>query len=175
METLKVPVSPHDHAQGPLNAPLILVQYGDYECPYCGMAYPIVKQVQRHFGAKLRFVFRNFPIPEAHPQALSAAQVAEFAAVHAKFWQMHDLLYENQADLGLELYLALAEKLELSVAAMQNALEQGSYRQRIEADVLGGERSGVNGTPTFFINGKRHGASYEYDVLATALNRALQN
>jgi protein-disulfide isomerase len=175
METLRAPVSPHDHAQGPLNASLILLQYGDYECPYCGMAYPIVKQVQRHFGAKLRFVFRNFPIPEAHPQALSAAQVAEFAAVHAKFWQMHDLLYENQADLGPELYLALAEKLELSVAAMQNALEQGSNRQRIEADVLGGERSGVNGTPTFFINGKRHNASYEYDVLVTALNRAFQN
>ena len=173
METLKVPVSPHDHVQGPPNASLTLVQYADYECPYCGMAYPIVKQVQRHFGAKLRFAFRNFPLPEVHPHAVSAAQVAEFAAVHAKFWQMHDLLYENQADLGLELYLALAKKLELPVAAMQNALEQGSYVQRIETDALGGERSGVNGTPTFFINGQRHDASYEYDVLVTALSKAL--
>lgn len=175
MEPLKVPVSPHDHAQGLLNASLTLVQYGDYECPYCGMAYLIVKQVQRHFGAKLRFIFRNFPIPEAHPHALSAAQAAEFAAAHARFWQMHDLLYENQANLGLELYLALAEKLELSATAMQSALEQGSYRQRIEADVLGGERSGVIGTPTYFINGRRHEASYEYDALVTSLNRALQS
>ena len=172
---LTPPLSAHDHIQGSPDTGLVLLEYGDYECPYCGMAYPIVKQVQRHFGAKLRFVFRNFPIPEAHPHALSAAQVAEFAAVHAKFWQMHDLLYENQGDLGMELYLALAEKLELSVAAMQDALEQGSCSQRIEADVLGGERSGVSGTPTFFINGKRHDASFQYDVLVTALSRAIQN
>jgi protein-disulfide isomerase len=175
MAILKGPVSPHDHTQGPLDAPLTLVQYGDYECPYCGMAYPIVKRLQLHFGAKLRFVFRNFPIPEAHPQAEAAAETAEFAGVQRKFWEMHDLLYEYQSDLGLGLYFALAEKLELSPDLLESALEMGTYRQRVEADVIGGERSGVNGTPTFFINGRRHDGSYEYETLAAILDKALKN
>src|SRR5208282_3973771 len=108
MATLKVPVSPEDHAQGHDDAPVTLVEYGDYECPHCGRAYPIVQRVQKHFGEKLRFVFRNFPLSEMHPHAEAAAETAEFAGAHGKFWEMHDLLFENQARLGGSLFLELA-------------------------------------------------------------------
>src|SRR5690242_48867 len=104
MATLKVPVAPDDHIKGSANAPVTLVEYGDYECPYCGAAYPIIKRVQERFGEQLRFVFRNFPLSEIHPHAESAAEAAEFANAHAKFWEMHDLLYENQDGLGESLY-----------------------------------------------------------------------
>jgi protein-disulfide isomerase len=167
--TLKIPVSEHDHSQGSPDALLTLVEYGDYQCSYCGLAYPIVKRVQHHFGAKLRFVFRNFPLAEAHPQAEAAAEIAEFAGAVGKFWEMHDLLYENQSDLGLELYRSFAPKFGLSSDRLQNALETATYRERVRADFMGGVHSGVNGTPTFFINGTRHDASYDFGVLVAAL------
>src|SRR5580658_3005308 len=100
MATLKIPVSTTDHIQGDEQAPVILVEYGDYECPHCGHAYPIIKQVQKHFGKRLRFVFRNFPLSQLHPHAEAAAEVAEFAGTQGKFWEMHDALFENQARLG---------------------------------------------------------------------------
>src|SRR5579871_499235 len=93
---LKVPVTDNDHIQGNEHAPITLVEYGDYECPYCGQAYPIVKKIQKYFGENLRFVFRNFPIVDSHPHAGIAAMAAEFAATQGKFWEMHDVLYENQ-------------------------------------------------------------------------------
>src|ERR1039458_9033463 len=104
MSTLKVPVGPSDHIQGDANAECTLMEYGDYQCPHCGRAYPIVKRVQKHFGKRLRFVFRNFPLNEAHPQAEFAAESAEFAGAHGKFWEMHDGLFENQSRLGGDLY-----------------------------------------------------------------------
>src|SRR5580658_9044577 len=113
---LKVPVSASDHIQGDKNAPVILVEYGDYECPHCGAAYPIVKRVQKHFGKRLRFVFRNFPLSEMHPNAEAAAETAEFAAANGRFWEMHDLLFENQERLGRPLFTQLAKELELSSA-----------------------------------------------------------
>ena len=116
MAMLKVPVTSEDHAQGPESAEVTLVEYGDYECPHCGRAYPIVKQVQKHFGKRLRFVFRNFPLGEMHPHAESAAETAESAGAQGKFWEMHDLLFENQDRLGGSLYLELAQQLELSAA-----------------------------------------------------------
>ena len=112
MSMLKVPVSSADHVQGPDGAVVTLVEYGDYECPFCKMAYPVVKRLQKHFGARLRFVFRNFPLRELHPHAQAAAETAEFAAVHGKFWEMHDLLYENQERLGDALLFELAEESE---------------------------------------------------------------
>ena len=172
MATLKIPVTADDHSQGPQDAKLTLVEYGDYQCPYCGQAYPIVKQVQKHFGSRLRFVFRNFPLSEMHPHALSAAQTAEFAGAHGKFWEMHDALYENQENLGAPLYLQLAKALKLPQPALQQALEGGEYTERIRADFNGGVRSGVNGTPAFYINGRRHDASFDLDVLVAAIEAA---
>lgn len=172
MATLKVPVTKDDHAQGAEDAVVTLVEYGDYECPHCGHAYPIVKRVQKHFGARLRFVFRNFPLNEIHPNAEDAAEVAEFAATQGKFWEMHDLIFENQPELGPETYANLARSLKLPVSAMESALEEGSFTDRVRSDFSGGVRSGVNGTPTFFINGQRHDDSFEHDVLIAAIEAA---
>ncbi len=173
MATLKVPVVSEDHAQGPENAEVTLVEYGDYECPYCGRAYPIIKQVQQHFGKRLRLVFRNFPLGEMHPHAIAAAEVAEFAGAHGKFWEMHDLLYENQARLGEPLFMELAEQLRLSPTELRQALQDRTFEARVRADFSGGVRSGVNGTPTFFINGHRHDASFDYDTLVSAIQGAM--
>ncbi len=173
MSTLKIPVGPEDHIQGDAAALCTLVEYGDYECPYCGSAYPIVKRVQKHFGKRLAFVFRNFPLSEMHPNAESAAEVAEFASAHGKFWEMHDLLYENQRRLSGELYLELATRLGLGPADLRASIEKREFLPKVRADFSGGVRSGVNGTPTFFINGQRHDASFGYDVLAAAIEAAL--
>ena len=171
--SLRVPVTEEDHIQGKDDAKCTLVEYGDYECPHCGHAYPIVKRVQKHFGNKLRFVFRNFPLAEMHPHAESAAETAEFAGAQGKFWEMHDSLFENQEQLGGALYLKLAQKLKLSTAELKTAVEGREYLQRVKDDFTGGVRSGVNGTPTFFINGKRHDASFEYEDLVAAIETAL--
>jgi len=169
MATLKTPVTPEDHLQGPDSATATLVEYGDYECPHCGVAYPIVKRVQKHFGKGLRFVFRNFPLSEMHPHAESAAETAEFAGAHGKFWEMHDGLFENQDHLGGPLYLELAQELGLPAAELRQALEASKYKDRVRADFSSGVRSGVNGTPTFFINGKRHDGPFDYESLVQAI------
>ena len=111
MATLKVPVSSEDHIQGDEDAPVTLVEYGDYECPFCGRAYAVIKSLQDHFGEQLRFVFRNFPLKEIHPHAESAAEAAEFAGANGRFWEMHDGIYENQAELSMPMLLELAERL----------------------------------------------------------------
>ncbi len=112
MATLKIPVGSQDHIEGNAKAPCTLVEYGDYECPHCGAAYPLVKQIQKHFGKKLRFVFRNFPMTNLHANAQAAAEVAEFAGTKGRFWEMHDLIFENQNRLGDDLFIELAEKLK---------------------------------------------------------------
>jgi len=174
MATLKVPIVAEDHAQGPENAEVTLVEYGDYECPHCGRAYPIVQRVQKHFGKRLRLIFRNFPLGEMHPHAVAAAETAEFAGAHGKFWEMHDLLFENQESLGEPLFLELATTLKLSPTAMQKALEERTYEARVRADFSGGVRSGVNGTPTFFINGHRHDSSFDFETLVSAIDGAMR-
>jgi len=173
MPTLKIPVTPEDHAQGQENAEVTLVEYGDYECPHCGRAYPIVKQVQKHFKKRLRFIFRNFPLSEMHANAEAAAETAEFAGAEGKFWEMHDLLFENQARLGDALFAELSERLKLSSSELDQALEQKTFEARVRADFSGGVRSGVNGTPTFFINGVRHDAPFDYDTLVSAIHEVL--
>ena len=172
MATLRVPVTSADHFQGPENAAVTLVEYGDYECPHCGRAYPIVKRVQEHFAKRLRFVFRNFPLREIHPHAEAAAETAEFAGAHGRFWEMHDLLFENQERLGGELFLALAQELDLSAAALREALADHEFRTRVRRDFSDGIRSGVNGTPTFFINGRRHDGSFDFATLVSAIGGA---
>jgi protein-disulfide isomerase len=174
MTKLKVPVSAEDHAEGPENAPVTLVEYGDYECPHCGHAYGIVKRLQKRFNEQLRFVFRNFPLTQAHPSAQAAAEAAEFAAAHGKFWEMHDLIFENQARLDSGLLLELARKIGLSVPALSMALEEGHFADRVRADFMGGVRSGVNGTPTFFLNGERYDGSWEYPELLLMIDHALE-
>lgn len=167
--TLKVPVTSVDHIQGDFNAPITLVEYGDYECPFCGMAYSVVKQVQQHFGKKLRFIFRNFPITQSHPYAENAAITAEFAAKYHKFWPMHDLLYENQENLEILDLLDFAQSLDLSIPDLKLALENKTFEEKIKEDFMGGIRSGVNGTPTFFINDVRYNGSFEYEDLIAAM------
>jgi protein-disulfide isomerase len=174
MATLRVPIVPEDHAQGPGNAEVTFVEYGDYECPHCGRAYPIVKQVQEHFQKRLRLVFRNFPLGQIHPHAVAAAEVAEFAGVQGNFWEMHDLLFEHQARLGEPLFLELAQILKLSPKALLQALEERTFEARVRADFNGGVRSGVNGTPTFFINGLRHDASFDFETLVSAIQGAMR-
>jgi protein-disulfide isomerase len=173
MSKLKVPVGPEDHIQGDAAAACTLVEYGDYECPYCGLVQPVVKRVQKHFGKRLRFVFRHFPLTQMHRFAEPAAETAEFAGAHKKFWEMHDLLYENQDRLELALLPMLAEQLKLSASDLGNALIQGTHRPRVRADFAGGVRSGVNGTPTFFINGERHDRAPEYQDLVEGIEEAL--
>jgi protein-disulfide isomerase len=154
MSRLFIPVGPADHHDGPLDAPVTLVEYGDYECPYCGDAYADLKAVKRAMGDGLCFVFRNFPLTQMHPHALHAAEFAERAAEAGRFWEAHDLLYENQQALGDRDLAGYALRLGLDPAA---ASEGGAGRlARIEADFSGGVRSGVNGTPSLFINGLRY-------------------
>ena len=127
MAKLKVPVTPDDHIQGPENAPVTLLEYGDYECPYCGRAYPIVKALQGDFGEQLRFVFRHFPLAQIHPLAEPAAKAAEFAGSRGRFWEMHDRLYENQSRLGVPLLFELARDLGLPDDGLREALENHEF------------------------------------------------
>lgn len=168
-----VPVNAHDHAQGPATAPVTLVEYGDYECPDCGDAYPVVKELQKRLGDKLRFVYRNFPLNHQHPHAQHAAEVAEAAGDQGKFWEMHDLLYEKQKQLEDAQLLRYADQLGLDKAKIQQTLDNHAYTARIKEEISSGTRSGVNGTPTFFINGQRHNAAYDVETLMTAINKAL--
>jgi protein-disulfide isomerase len=167
---LTLPVGERDHAQGSSSAPFILVEYGDYQCPYCGAAYPIVKKVQKELGTKLRFVFRNFPITNAHPYAEWAAETAEASGAHGKFWEMHDYLFENQRSLGDEAFFAEFErKLKLDIAKIGREVAERAHAARIEEDYMSGIRSGVNGTPTFFINGVRYDGYPEVAALVSAI------
>jgi protein-disulfide isomerase len=168
-----MPVSgDRDHIQGSADAAVTLVEYGDYECPYCGAAYPIIKEVQARMGERLRFVFRNFPISTSHPHAEQAAEAAEAASAQGSFWEMHDVLYENQKRLRDEDLRGYAEKLGLDVERFDTELADHVHADRVHEDFLTGVRSGVNGTPTFYINGARHDDSYDAETLLAALERA---
>lgn len=171
MADLKVPVSADDHSQGSPNAEITLVEYGDYQCPHCAMAHAVVKHLQRHYGDRLRFVYRNFPLVEIHPVAEPAAEVAEFAAAGNQFWPMYEALYANQKKLAPDLLAALAEQLGLDPAAARDAVEEHQFADRIEREMEGAERSGVHGTPTFFINGKRHQGAFDFDNLVAAIDQ----
>ena len=171
MSILRVPVSQHDHIVGDEDAPVVLVEYGDYECPHCAMAHPVTKQLLGHFGDKLAFTFRHFPMTEVHPNAGRAAETAEFAGAHGLFWQMHDAIYANQYRLSLPTLFQLASGLRLSQLALRDAFASGKFLPKIRADFIGGVRSGVNGTPTFFINGQRHDGAYYFPDLASAIAR----
>ncbi len=170
---LAVPVTQdRDHIRGPADAAVTLVEYGDFECPYSGAAYPIIKDVQARLGDRLRFVFRNFPIATSHPHAEQAGESAEAAAAQGRFWEMHDLLYENQKRLRDEDLHGYAEQLGLDVDRFDRELAEHVHAARVREDFMSGVRSGVNGTPTFYIDGVRYDDSYDPDTLLAALERA---
>jgi len=172
MSRLAPPVSDSDHRAGPDGARVTLVEYGDYECPHCGRAYPIVREVQGRMARRLRFVFRNFPLSEAHPHAEHAAETAEAAGAQDKFWEMHDALYEHQETLEDPDLVRLAKKLGLDAIRVEQDLAAGTHADRVRQDFRSGVRSGVNGTPTFFINGIRYDGSWDLDTLLDALEEA---
>jgi protein-disulfide isomerase len=149
-------VSGDDHTQGPAGAPVTLVEYGDFECPSCGMAYPVVQSIQQLLGDNLRFVFRQFPLSEAHRHAQHAAEASEAAAACDRFWEMHDIMFEHQDRLGDRDLIRYAGEIGLDAQDVACALEDGSYTKRVRSQFMSGVRSGVNGTPTFFINGERY-------------------
>jgi protein-disulfide isomerase len=133
-----------------------LVEYGDYECPICGAAYVTINEIQQTMGNRLQFVFRNFPLAQMHPHASDAAQAAEAAGAQGSFWEMHDMLFENQDELGREYIARYAESLGLDVTRLMDELISGTYAKRVREDFRSGVRSGVNATPTFFINSFRY-------------------
>lgn len=169
---LSAEVNEKDHVQGSDAAQVTLVEYGDYQCPYCGKAHPIVKRIQEAMGDKLKFVFPNFPLTKIHPNAMHAAEAAEIAAREGKFWEMHDKLFENQKSLEDENLIEYAESLGIDKEKFIEDLENNTFEKKVRADFLSGIESGVNGTPTFFINGSRFNGSWEYENLLDALENA---
>jgi protein-disulfide isomerase len=148
-----LPEKGYDHIQGPADARFKLVEYGDYQCPYCGEAHEVVKQIQEELGDKLCFAYRNFPLEQIHPYAEHAAEAAEAAASQGRFWEMHDALFENQHALEDEDLAAYASELGLDAGRLIGEVQKGAHAARIKKDLHSGEQNGVGGTPTFFVNG----------------------
>lgn len=167
-----LPMAGRDHIQGRIDAPVALVEYGDYQCPYCGEAHPIVKAIQERLGDRLCFAFRNFPLANMHQHAEHAAEAAEAADAQGRFWEMHDLLFENQEaldDADLQQY---ASTLGLDPQRLIDEVLAGAHATRIREDFRGGARNGVNGTPTFFINGERYDGELSESALLEALGES---
>ncbi len=171
MSKLTIQPNNKDHIQGNEKSGITLVEYGDFECPYCGEAYPIVKEIQKIKGDVLRFVFRNFPLSEMHRHALRAAYAAEAAGKQGKFWEMHDLLFENQENLDDKDLRLYAEELSLDMNKFAKDMDSDDVAKKVQEDIMGGIQSGVNGTPTFFINGVRFDGSYQLDSLLEAIGK----
>lgn len=171
MSDLKVPVTTSDHMQGPADAPVTLVEYGDYECPYCGEFNEVMKAVQARMGGQLCYVFRQFPLVQIHPYAEHAAEIAEAAGAAHKFWPMHEALYANQRNLEDADLVEYAKQVGLGREAAEAALG-GQYLDRIRRDVEGGERSGVQGTPWVFIAGRQYDGPRDADSVYAAIEAA---
>jgi len=169
MAHLIKPVDHNDHIQGSLTAPFILVEYGDYQCPYCGKAYFVIKKLQEALKDQFCFAFRNFPLRESHPFALMAAKTAEAAAAQGKFWEMHDKIYENQKKLSSDSLLQFAQQLKLDLNQFKRDLQSPENENKIQADFNSGVRSGVSGIPCFFIHEERYAGDPSFDDLLDAL------
>jgi protein-disulfide isomerase len=167
---LTLPTAGRDHIRGPIDAPIKLLEYGDFECPFCGQAYPVVRKIQRKLGDSLCFAFRHFPLTNVHPHSEHAAEAAEAANAQGRFWEMHELLFENQGALEDEDLMRYATILGLDVRRLVDEILSGAYSEQIREDFKAGVRGGVNGTPTFFINGERYDGALE-DLL-TELTKA---
>ena len=174
MPELLLPVTEADHVIGPADAPVTLVEYGDYQCPHCQAAHPVLAALLRRFGDDLRFAYRHFPLTAIHPMAQPAAETAEFAGSQGRFWDMHDALFANSDRLSAPTLLLLTDQLGLDSGALREALAEGSFSAKVNDDLAGGMRSGVQGTPTFFINGRRHQGGYDPIGLGGAIEAALR-
>jgi protein-disulfide isomerase len=168
---LTVPVSPRDHIRGDRNAPLQLVEYGDYECPYCRAAHPVVQDLERRLEKQLCFAYRHFPIVNAHPHALRAAEAAEAAGAQSRFWEMHDRLFESKLALSDDVLVRFAVQIGLDARRFVAELAGHDHVDQVREDMSSGARSGVNGTPTFFVNGIRHDGPHDASSLIAALQR----
>ncbi len=171
---LAVPVAAVDHVLGPADARVTVVEYGDFECPICKQAAPAVKLALNRFAGRMRYVFRHFPLEEVHPHALLAAEAAEAAGGQGKFWQMHDLLFDNQSHLKPNHLRSYVEKLELDLVRYDADMADELYRQRVREHIDGASRSGVRATPAFFINGKIHDVSFGMQHLMEGIEAALK-
>lgn len=170
---LAMPVGGRDHTRGPENAPVAIVEYGDYQCVYCRAIHPILRDLESRLGDRLRLVFRHFPISTVHPNAQLAGEAAEAAAAQGRFWEMHDLLFQHQEGLDEERLLQYAADLGLDVEQFQRELKEHVHADRVREDFLSGVRSGVNGTPTLFINGVRYDGPWDLESLLEAIERPL--
>lgn len=170
---LTLPVGDRDHILGPEDAPVTLVEYGDLECPYCRQVNPVIRELRRRMGGRLRYVFRQFPISSSHPHAQMAAEAAEAAGAQGKFWEMHDYLLEHQGALDEAHLIEYAEELELDVGRFENDLKEHTYADKVRENFKSGVRSGVNGTPTFFINGTRYDGPWDLESLIEAIEKPL--
>ncbi len=166
-------VSSKDHIYGNLNAPLELVEYGDYQCPYCGRAYPIIKTILQRSDTEIKFIFRNFPLSKIHALAFPAAVATEAAACQDKFWEMHDIIFENQQELDAESFFLFAETIGLDPKHFKNDIERKDLAEKVRRDFESGLRSGVNKTPSFFINGKKYEGSWQEDEFPAYLHDQL--
>jgi protein-disulfide isomerase len=171
--SLAIPVGKRDHIQGSLSAVVTLVEYGDYQCPFCGDAYPIIKKLQKHFGDQLRFAFRNFPLARIHAYAQRAAEAAEAAGAQGKFWEMHDYLFEHQEALDAANLVKAAGTLGLDKVKFDREVAEHVYADRVQADIQSGNDSGVGGTPTIFINGMRNDADDDFETLKAKVEEAI--
>lgn len=169
---LSVPVGPEDWSDGPENAPVTFVEYGDFECPHCGSVEPVLRELRRLAGPGMRFVYRHFPLTSSHPHAQAAAEAAEAAGAQGAFWPMHDALFANQQALTDRDLVGYAAALGLDGQAVATALANQTYEPNVREDFMSGVRSGVSGTPTFFINGVRYDGDYTLDALARAVQKA---
>lgn len=172
MSKLRTPVGQRDHTIGKPTATITLVEYGDYQCSHCAEAYPLIKKLLKEFNNQLLFVFRNFPLQESHPEAMIAAEAAEAAGLQNKFWEMHDMIYEHQDELSENNLQYFAENLDLNLDKFENDRDSADVTAKIESDFESGIRSGVNGTPTFFINDQRLDT---YDATYESLANAVRN
>jgi protein-disulfide isomerase len=171
-DRLGASVTERDHIRGRMDAPMTLIEYGDYECPACGAAYPMTEALIDSLGPDLRFVYRHFPLTNVHPHAEHAAEAGESAGAQKRFWDMHDILFRNQNALDDEDLAAYAATLDLNVKRFLVDVLEGAYADRIREDFRNGVRSGVNGTPTFFINDVRYDGPRDLESMIMALNQA---
>lgn len=169
MNTLTVPINERDHLRGSPDAPVVLVEYGDFECPYCGAAYGVVKKLEQELPDTLAVVFRQFPLVDVHPHALLAAEAAEAAGAQGSFWKMHDLLYEHQDALAAADLLKYAAALHLDLKRFASDLSGHAFLSKVQGDMKGGLQSGIKGTPTFFINGVLHRGGYDEASLLASI------
>ena len=175
MAKLKPAVHKEDHIQGNPQAAVVLTEYGDLECPHCGIAHTILKKLEAKYKSELALVFRHFPLSEAHPHALMAAVATEAAGRQGKFWEMHDMIFENQSKLSASFLLKTAESLQLNITAFKKDQADPKLAEKVDVDFESGIMSGVNGTPSFYINGVKYNDSYDFESMSEAIDHAIAN